>query len=212
MKTVHMLGTLKQLKAVTDPLRLRILDAFVHQSATTKQVATLLGENPTKLYHHVQILEEAGLIRLVKKRENRGIVERYYRAVAEGFMVDRAVLERTKGARPATRGYETLLLSAMEAALSDARKTVAAGLIQPVGQGQNALVCRHQFHGSEAAINRLMERVRAWIAECQEFDGGEGDLQFGLTIAFFPIGKKPRSRAPRGKSTGKKRGKRKPKE
>jgi DNA-binding transcriptional ArsR family regulator len=199
MKRTHRLTTLKQLKALADPLRLRVLEAFVQQPATTKQVATLLGENPTKLYHHVQILEEAGMLRLVETRKNRGTVEKYYRAVAEDFTVDRKLLEVTRGARRATGGYGAVFLSALEATLSEARRGIAAGLIKPVEQGRNALVYRHHFSGSEEAIHALTERVRGWVAECQAAESGRGEIQYGLTIAFYPVRKTPEGKAGRGK-------------
>src|SRR5215475_958756 len=120
MKDIHKLGDLDQVRALADPLRLRIVEAFSEKPMTTKQVAALLGEKPTRLYHHVETLERAGLIRLVETRRNRGTVEKYYRAVAEGFMVDRKLLETGKGARKATRGYESLMLSALEATLMEA--------------------------------------------------------------------------------------------
>ena len=60
--------SLEQLKAVADPLRVRILETLCLEARTTKQVADKLGEKPTRLYHHVDALAEAGLIRLVDTR------------------------------------------------------------------------------------------------------------------------------------------------
>jgi DNA-binding transcriptional ArsR family regulator len=207
MKNVHTLSTLKQVKALTDPLRLRVLEVFIRQQVTTKQAATLLGETATKLYHHVQILEDAGLIRLVETRKNRGTVEKYYRAVAEDFVVDRHLLELTRGPTRATKEYESLFLSALEATLSDARKSVAAGLIKPIQEGRNALVYRRRFCGSEAAIKELMARVQGWIAECQAAEEGQGEVQYGLTIAFYPVRKRPGARATRRQARSKREGK-----
>jgi len=48
---------------------------------TTKQAAKQLGENPTKLYHHVAALENAGLVRLRETRQKRGATEKYYETV-----------------------------------------------------------------------------------------------------------------------------------
>ena len=49
-------------------------------------MADRLGEKPTKLYHHVDTLEAAGLIKLVKTKRKRGTVEKYFEAVAERFV------------------------------------------------------------------------------------------------------------------------------
>src|SRR6516162_7560690 len=163
MKDIHTLNRLEQLKALSDPLRLRVLETFARQPVTTKKVAALLGENATKLYHHVQILEDAGLIRLVKTRKNRGTLEKYYLAVARDFVVDRNILELTRGPSRATKDYRSLFLSALEATLSEGRKSVAAGLIKSIKEGRNALVYRRHFCGPEAKMKELMAKVQSWI-------------------------------------------------
>lgn len=82
-----MVVDLAQIRALADPLRLRILGQLVTTARTTKQVAERLGEKPTKLYHHVQALERVGLVRLVDTRPKRGTVEKYYQSVATVFQV-----------------------------------------------------------------------------------------------------------------------------
>src|SRR5262245_12600898 len=84
---VYTLTDLAQVKVLADPRRLRILEAF-GEERTTKQVAELLGEPPTRLYHHVLALERIGLIRRTRTRQNRGTVEKYYRAIAKAFRAD----------------------------------------------------------------------------------------------------------------------------
>jgi hypothetical protein len=187
MKEVHVLDNWEQVRAVAAPLRWRALEGLAEQARTTKQLAVLLGENPTKLYHHVELLEKVGLVRLVKTRLKRGIVEKYYRAVAREFLVDRHLLERSKGTRKATKGYEALFLSALKATLTAARRSVEAGLINSVSKGRNALMFRYRFAGSQAQIDALMDRIREWIEECRARGQGKGRIAAGLTIAFYPI-------------------------
>ncbi len=71
------LDDLKQVRALADPLRMRILTAL-SEERTTKQVAELLHEKPTRLYHHVDALERAGLVQLTRTRPKRGTIEKYY--------------------------------------------------------------------------------------------------------------------------------------
>lgn len=85
--------TLKQLKAITHPLRRRLKDEFCKNVCTTKQAAEAMGEPPTKLYHHVEILKEAGVIELVKTKQNRGTVEKYYKTVASNIKISPDLLE-----------------------------------------------------------------------------------------------------------------------
>lgn len=73
------------MRALAHPLRLRIIEAFAEAPRTTKQVAELLGQPPTRLYHHVAALERAGLLRLKETRKNRGTTEKWYEVVARTF-------------------------------------------------------------------------------------------------------------------------------
>lgn len=70
------------MRALAHPLRLRIMEALAEMPRTTKQVAELLGQPPTRLYHHVAALERAGLVRLKETRKNRGTTEKWYEAVS----------------------------------------------------------------------------------------------------------------------------------
>src|SRR5438874_10330090 len=74
-----------EMRALAHPLRLRLLELFAEQPRTTKQVAELLDQPPTRLYHHVAALERAGLLRLTETRKNRGTTEKWYEAVARSI-------------------------------------------------------------------------------------------------------------------------------
>src|SRR5215217_5858844 len=75
-------STVADLRALAHPLRLRILELFAEGPKTTKRVAELLGEPPTRLYHHVAALERSGLLKLKETRKNRGTVEKWYEAMS----------------------------------------------------------------------------------------------------------------------------------
>src|SRR3954468_24369892 len=79
-----------ELRALAHPLRLRILELFAEAPRTTKQVAEMLGQPPTRLYHHVAALERAGLLVLKETRPNRGVVEKWYEAVARQMQAPRS--------------------------------------------------------------------------------------------------------------------------
>jgi DNA-binding transcriptional ArsR family regulator len=70
------------LKALADPLRLRVLLSVRRQPRTVKDLAAVLGVPQTRLYYHVKLLEQHGLIRVVDRRMVSGIEERTYSATA----------------------------------------------------------------------------------------------------------------------------------
>src|SRR5829696_5979233 len=75
----------QQIKAFTDPLRVRVLVMLAERAATNQQVANLLGEPQAKVLYHLRFLLDAGLIRLVEQRVKGGNVEKYYRATARSY-------------------------------------------------------------------------------------------------------------------------------
>jgi len=88
----------REIKAFSDPLRLRIIHLLLDRPATNQQIAHLLGESPSKVFHHVRYLAEAGLIRLVETRISGKNVEKFYRAVARAFILrpDAALLPESR--------------------------------------------------------------------------------------------------------------------
>lgn len=73
---------LDRLKVVADPLRLRLINLLV-RPRTAKGMAEILGVPTTRLYYHLQQLEQHGFIEVVRRRKVSGIEERTYQAVAE---------------------------------------------------------------------------------------------------------------------------------
>src|SRR5262245_38659638 len=106
-----LVANLEQMKVLADPRRIRILELLCEER-TTKQVAEILGEPPTRLYHHVAALARVGLIRLSRTRQSRGAVEKYYVAVAKSFSADPRLFSsrRAPQAREATRTLATQFL------------------------------------------------------------------------------------------------------
>lgn len=82
------INTIQQFKAISDPMRLRILSIIRHQPATAKQLADRLGATPGAIGHHLHVLEAAGLAQVVARRITRGIIAKYYTRAARIFNYD----------------------------------------------------------------------------------------------------------------------------
>src|SRR5688572_14293462 len=77
------ISNLEALKAIADPTRVRLLEAFYKEARTVKQVAAEVGIPATKLYYHINVLEELGLLKVVATRVVSGIIEKSYRTAAK---------------------------------------------------------------------------------------------------------------------------------
>src|SRR5690349_2103399 len=123
-------ASVAELRAIAHPLRLRILESFAEGPRTTKQVAELLGQPPTRLYHHVAALERAGLLVLTERRQNRGAVEKWYTGVAQ--QIQAGVRQKGDAGRAARRAVAAT-------ALEQARQEMLA---MPYGAKEVALLTR----------------------------------------------------------------------
>ena len=65
-------------KAIADSTRQRIVSLLYERAATGKQLAGALGVSPGTVGHHLRVLEEAGLIRVVRTRRVRAMTEKYF--------------------------------------------------------------------------------------------------------------------------------------
>ncbi len=79
------INEVQQFKAISDPIRSRILGIIQNQPATAKQIADRLGATPGAIGHHLHVLEAAGLAQVVARRLIRGIIANYYTRSARIF-------------------------------------------------------------------------------------------------------------------------------
>jgi DNA-binding transcriptional ArsR family regulator len=76
-----------QLRAMADPLRGTILDLLLERAATVAELAAAVGRPKSTVAHHVKVLLDAGMLRVVRTRRVRAIEERYYGRTARMFYV-----------------------------------------------------------------------------------------------------------------------------
>src|ERR671936_593818 len=76
-----------QLRAMADSLRATILDLLLERAATVAELAAAVHRPKSTVAHHVKVLVEAGMLRVVRTRRVRAIEERYYGRTARMFYV-----------------------------------------------------------------------------------------------------------------------------
>ena len=193
-KEVH-LANLEQMKVLADPRRIRILELLCEEERTTKQVAEILGEPPTRLYHHVAALARVGLIRLARTRQSRGAVEKYYVAIAKAFSADPKLFASRRGPQ-AAEAAGTLATRVLDLTAEDLRLLLAQGesLEQLKVQG---ILSYLEVRGTPREIEAIRAKLSKLIESCTA-GGGESrgtGTAYRLTVAFFPLAR--RSPSPR---------------
>jgi DNA-binding transcriptional ArsR family regulator len=100
-----------QLRALADPLRATILDLLLERAATVAELAAAVQRPKSTVAHHVNVLLEAAMLRVVRTRRVRAIDERYYGRTARVFYV--GVVNRP-GEDPTTVHANALSVAAAE--------------------------------------------------------------------------------------------------
>jgi DNA-binding transcriptional ArsR family regulator len=80
MKPIKNIDDPRYVKAMSHPLRVRILAMLDERKASPNQLAGWLGASLGTVAYHVRTLEQLGLIELVDETRVRGAVEHHYRA------------------------------------------------------------------------------------------------------------------------------------
>jgi len=88
----------KEFKALSSQLRLRMLPYF-EKARTVKQVADALGLKPHTMYHHVRVLEECGIVRLVRTVKHNGSIEEKFFQLTAKFNRHRKAIKLSGAAR-----------------------------------------------------------------------------------------------------------------
>lgn len=78
----------EQIRAYVNATRMTILAALAKEKQSVSKIAQQLKVHPANLTHHFKVLENAGLIKLVEKRETGKNLEKLYRAVAYQIIVE----------------------------------------------------------------------------------------------------------------------------
>lgn len=143
-------------RALANPLRLRILHALDEGMASPSELAARLGEPIGKVSYHVQVLRDSGAIELARTRPVRGAVEHFYRPLMRPF------LDSTHQAKLPSSARRTLVGQVVERIFADA--AAAAGRrgfdARHAYASQTTLALDEQgFEELGAAFAELLERA-----------------------------------------------------
>jgi DNA-binding transcriptional ArsR family regulator len=187
-KALVRLNSMRQVRALSDPLRLSLMAAFAAPK-TTKQVADALGLPPTRLYHHVLELENAGLLELVRTSQKRGTQEKYYRSIGTRFAIDPAVFE---GAAPdaALAQYRTVIGPALETAgneiLESLRMSSSGVPASADRQELPLLLSQLALTVPRARLKALIEQLERWVADARETSQDDDVVSYGALLLLYP--------------------------
>lgn len=180
---IYSIESLEQVRAVADELRLRILDHLAREPLTVTQLGERLGVSPAKVHYHVGELVRVGLVRLVETRENRGILEKYYRAAGRDIHIAEGVLKRIPP-------DETI------AATSEFLQTLARGMLDAMWRGLEAAdpeghiatsFLAGSYWMSDDEMKVTLRRIEELLKPFEDPRGVPGERERMLALLSYPL-------------------------
>ncbi|HET6742466.1 MAG TPA: winged helix-turn-helix domain-containing protein [Kribbella sp.] len=167
------LTTAEQVRAISDPLRTTILGLLHERAATVTELATAVGRPKSTVAHHVKVLADAGILRVVRTRRVRAIEERFYGRAARMFFVGLG--------RQGADGQLPHDFNDFEVAAQESKAAYDAG--------QMRSFIRHARIPEERAAE-FWQQVDELIHTFDQLPRA-GGTTYGFTVGLYPIGDYP---------------------
>jgi DNA-binding transcriptional ArsR family regulator len=157
-----------QLRAMADPLRALILALLLERAATVTELALAAGRPKSTVAHHVKVLLDADMLRVIRTRRVRAIEERFYGRTARTFQV---------GAVPTVAGLPEPLV--------DNDLTVAAAQSAAAYEADRLRSTIRYARIPAEQAKAFWTRVEAVTQEFLQLPRS-GDTMFALAIGLYP--------------------------
>jgi DNA-binding transcriptional ArsR family regulator len=139
MKPIKNIDDPRYVKAMSHPLRVRILAMLDERKASPNQLAGWLDASLGTVAYHVRTLQQLGMIELVDETRVRGAVEHHYRAKARPVITD----------------------DGWAAAPPIAKQAAVGSSLDVIGEYARASAAAGGFDRSEAQLRRTLMRLDA---------------------------------------------------
>lgn len=185
-KDEFLIQDLETLKVISHPMRLDLVKLF-KKPRTVKQVSALIDTVPTKLYYHVNLLEQHGILNVTETNIVSGIIEKTYQVSARRFRVDEAMLG---SADHKDEKIETTLNVVIDTTREELRRSLIAENSED--SLKNKTLVRTHLRLSKADVETFRDRFEALIMEYEALsekrpDTDEESRIYNLTSLFFPV-------------------------
>jgi DNA-binding transcriptional ArsR family regulator len=148
----------RYVRAISHPVRLRLLAALEKEPASPKMLAERLSIPLGTIAYHVRTLNGLGLLELVDTKQRRGAVEHYYRAKERPRFSDQAWAELDVVAKRRV----------VTAALSEAHAHAFSAASSDGFERPDAHFTRTPLRLDEAGWTKLAAASKRWLAEARE--------------------------------------------
>lgn len=177
------LTKLSQLDALSSPVRMRILRSAT-QPITVGELSDKFGVPKTRLYYHVNLLADEGLLIQVDERKVGARIERLYKTVASTMQPGPGLIESIDDPHKAAE--------ATAAVLFDPARAETEAVLTSMFEGETLEgpeLGRLQLRLTDEQVEELSSEVGALIEKMKEdqYHSGDEGRWWSFTLSFVPM-------------------------
>ncbi|MEV4411024.1 helix-turn-helix domain-containing protein [Catellatospora sp. NPDC049609] len=180
--TRRVIEDVSTLKALADPIRMAILELAMTEPGrtwTAKEFAGIVGISPTKIYYHLNLLEQHDLVQIRDTRVVNGIIEKQYGAGQLDLTFSRRTDDDGESLRTAVGRQFAQTRDEIDLGLAAGTMSVDAG----AAERDRLLVSRAVASIDESRLTEFRQELLKLV---HRFEQSSGPHRFGLLIALHP--------------------------
>jgi DNA-binding transcriptional ArsR family regulator len=178
---------LDQLKAMADPMRVRLVEALTHRELTVAELAKRVGEPIGRLYHHVDLLLAAGLVVVTRRVKKRGTEERWLRSVARDIVVDDGIFAVAPPSADDPGALVDLARSFFVGLGDDLAQAAHAGAIVQTDPARRVFLEQQELGLTAAQYQELCRTLDRWIDEAKAASRPKAAARYRVAVTMFPL-------------------------
>jgi len=171
-----------QFESLSSPMRIRILK-LCNEPLSVRQIAERLGVPTTRLYYHVNLLEEAEFLDVVHTRKSGARIEKLYRIAGHSITPGPELIDNVDDVDAAAKALISIVIEPARIEAEQAISKRLEGGDQPVDLART--VASLTPDEVEDLATRLKDIVTDFMAGKQDSDDPD-TAEYSLTYALLP--------------------------
>jgi DNA-binding transcriptional ArsR family regulator len=181
MDDVFWIEDMETFEVIADPTRMALLEEL-GSPRTVKELADAMEVPRTRLYHHIGLLVDSGVVRVVESRGKRALTERVYQATAKSYQPSEALLESADPRRQAEIVLDTLFATTR----ADFVRAVDGGM--PLA-GPSTMVARWRMPLTPDRLEKMLGELSEILTRYAGMDEEDGATPVSaLTVVYRSSG------------------------
>ncbi len=174
-------------EVLNNPVRLRIM-RYLSEPTPIREVAEALEVPPTRLYYHFNLLEEAGVIRVVETRKVGAMLQKLYQAVAKSYRPSAKLIEGDRSPAELAKISASVVLDGarLDAEEALARHFSSLSAEDEFGRFSEGGMARAIAVLTKERAQEFYEKLQAFL-EAELSTADEDGIEFSFSFAFFPV-------------------------